>query len=69
MRTTRISYKSCEIEFRLVWADDLAHVTRMFNAATSREEYKCLSEATGGRIGSRNRGVGTVQADTWTCVA
>lgn len=66
VRTTRINYKSCEMEFRLVWAADLNHVTRMFNAATSREEYQRLSEANGARVGSRNRGGGTVQADSWT---
>jgi hypothetical protein len=66
VRTTRITYKSCEMEFRLVWADDLTRVTRMFNAATSREQYQRLSEATGARVGARNRGAGTVQADCWT---
>lgn len=66
VRTTRISYKSCAMEFRLVWADDLDHVTRMFNAATSPEEYRCLVEASGARIGSQTRGSGTVQTDTWT---
>lgn len=66
VRTTRITYKSCEMEFRLVWAEDLARVSRMFNAATSREQYQRLSEANGARVGSRNRGAGTVQADRWT---
>jgi hypothetical protein len=66
VRTTRISYKSCEMEFRLVWADDLDQVSRMFNAATSREEYQRLSEAPRARVGSRKRGPGTVQADRWT---
>jgi hypothetical protein len=66
VRTTRITYKSCEMEFRLVWADDLAHVTRMFNAATSRDAYQRLAEATGARVGTRNRGAGTAQADCWT---
>lgn len=66
VRTTRISYKSCEMEFRLVWADDLSRLSRMFNAATSREEYQRLSEATGAHVGSRNRAAGTVQADRWT---
>lgn len=66
VRTTRVSYKSCEIEFRLVWAEDLARVSRMFNAATSRKEYQRLPEANGARMGSRNRGAGTVQADHWT---
>ncbi|MGQ0594468.1 MAG: S8 family peptidase [Gammaproteobacteria bacterium] len=66
VRTTRINYKSCEMEFRLVWADDLGRVSKMFNAATSREEYRCIPETAGPRIGPRNRGAGTVQADTWT---
>lgn len=66
VRTTRISYKSCEMEFRLVWADDLSRVSRMFNAATSPEEYQRIREANDARIGARNRSAGTVQADTWT---
>lgn len=65
VRTTRISYKSCEMEFRIVWAGDLNDVSRMFNAATAPEDYKRIPEATGARIGSRNRGAGTLQADTW----
>ena len=65
VRTTRIAYKSCEMEFRLVWGQDLTHVSKMYNAATSREEYRRLAEADGSRIGARNRGAGTVQADMW----
>ena len=66
VRTTRVNYKSCEMEFRLVWAENLAYVSRMFNAATSREEYERISETSNARIGSRNRGAGTVQADSWS---
>jgi hypothetical protein len=66
VRTTRLSYKSCEMEFRLVWSVDLTTVTRMFNAATSREEYQRIPETGAPRIGARNRGAGTVQADVWT---
>jgi hypothetical protein len=65
VRTTRVSYKSCDMEFRAVWADDIARVIRMFNATTSREEYQRISEAQNARIGPRNRGPGTVQVDTW----
>lgn len=65
VRTTRVSYKSCDIEFRVVWADDIARVTRMFNATTSREEYQRIPEAQNARIGPRSRGPGTVQVDTW----
>ena len=49
-----------------MWANDLARVSRMFNAATSREEYQRIQEASNARIGSRNRGAGTVQADSWS---
>src|SRR5262245_59327646 len=66
VRTTRIAYKSCQMEFRVVWADSLDRVAKMFNAATSREEYQRIGELGGARIGARNRGAGTVQADTWT---
>lgn len=66
VRTTRLSYKSCDMEFRFVWSDDLATITRMFNAATSRDDYQRIPEATGPRIGARNRGAGTVQVDAWT---
>jgi hypothetical protein len=45
VRTTRIAYKGCQMEFRVVWASGLDHVARMFNAATSREEYQRISEA------------------------
>ncbi|TAK83144.1 MAG: S8 family peptidase [Betaproteobacteria bacterium] len=65
VRTTRISYKSCEMEFRLVRADDLDHITRTFNAATSCEDYQRIGEANGSHVGARNRGAGTVQADSW----
>lgn len=65
VRTTRVSYKSCDMEFRLVWADSLAHVSQMFNAATSREDYQRIAETSGARIGARSRGQGTVQADSW----
>lgn len=68
VRTTRITYKSCEMEFRLVWADDLSRVSRMFNAATSPEEYQRIPEATRARLGARNRSAGTIQADTWAFV-
>lgn len=66
VRTTRVAYKSCGMEFRLVWADDLGRVLRMFNAATARDQYQRIPEANGARVGARSRGAGTVQADCWT---
>ncbi len=66
VRTTRISYKSCHMEFRLVWGDDLAAVSRAFDANTPRDDYQRIPEAPGALIGARNRSAGTVQADRWT---
>jgi len=66
VRTTRVSYKGCRMEFSLVWAPDLSRVSKMFNAATSRNEYQRIPEFPGARIGKRNRAPGTLQADRWT---
>ncbi len=65
VRTTRLSYKACAMEFRLVRGDSLNYVSRMFNAATSREDYQSIPEIRDARIGARSRKAGTVQADTW----
>ena len=65
VRTTRINYKGSRIDFRLVSGPNLQHVTRMFNAATSPEEYELIRELNGAQIGSRNRAAGTVQMDRW----
>lgn len=65
VRTTRVSYKCTRLDFRLVWADNLEHVCKMFNAATSREDYERIPEVAQARIGARNRSAATVQADTW----
>jgi hypothetical protein len=66
VRTTRVAYKSCDMEFRLVWATDFDHVSRMFNAATSADDYSRIAELGNPRVGARNRGAGTAQADCWT---
>lgn len=65
VRTTRINYKCSRIDFRLVSAPNLQHVTRMFNAATSPDEYERIEELNGAWIGAQRRGVGTVQMDRW----
>jgi len=65
VRTTRVSYKCTRLEFRLVWAESLEHVSTMFDATTSRDAYERISEWNGARIGTSNRGAATVQADTW----
>jgi hypothetical protein len=65
VRTTRINYKACRLDFKLAAASDLEHVVKMFNRATSREEYENISELSGASVGARLRGKSTVQAATW----
>jgi hypothetical protein len=66
VRTTRVDYKETRVQFRLV-EGDLAQVTRMFNAATSEEEYENIPEfhATG-FLGARARSRGSLQCSTWS---
>lgn len=65
VRTTRVAYKGCRIDFRLVGGPDLQQVSRMFNAATSRDDYERIDELNGAQVGKKNRGAGTVQMDRW----
>jgi hypothetical protein len=65
VRTTRVAYKSCRINFRLVSTPDLNVVTNMFNAATSPEDYERIPEVTGAAIGANRRSPGTLQVDRW----
>lgn len=65
VRSTRIKYRASRIDFRLVAARDLAHVTTMFNKATQKEDYKSIKELDGATIGQTVRSKGTVQADFW----
>lgn len=65
VRSTRIKYRATRIDFRLVAARDLEHLTKMFNKATSKEDYKNIQELNGATIGKTARSKGTVQADFW----
>jgi hypothetical protein len=65
VRSTRIKYRTTRIDFKLVTARDLDHVTKMFNKATSKEDYDAIPEMSGALVGATLRGKGTVQADTW----
>jgi hypothetical protein len=65
VRSTRIKYRATRIDFKLVAAPDLAHVTTMFNKATDKEDYDAIPELNGATVGATLRGKGTVQADTW----
>lgn len=65
VRSTRIKYRATRIDFRLVVARDLEHVTTMFNKATRKEDYQSISELSGATVGQKSRSKGTVQADFW----
>ncbi len=65
VRSTRIKYRATRIDFRLVTAPDLEHVTTMFNKATEKDDYESISELKTATVGQRARSKGTVQADFW----
>jgi len=65
VRSTRIKYRASRIDFRLVAANDLQHVTTMFNKATAKSNYKNIPEINGTSVGQQARSKGTVQADVW----
>ena len=65
VRSTRIKYRATRIDFKLVSARDLDHITKMFNKATNKNEYDAIPEMTGALVGATVRSKGTVQADTW----
>jgi len=65
IRSTRIKYRATRIDFKLVAARDLDHVTTMFNKATKKNDYQSIKELSGATIGQMARSKGTVQADFW----
>ena len=66
VRSTRIDYKATRIDFRLVLAEDLNYVTRMFNAATDKDDYQSIPELNNASPNFTIRSKGTVQSATWT---
>ncbi len=65
VRSTRIKYRATRIDFRLVTARNLAHITTMFNKATDKDDYENIPELKTATVGQQARSKGTVQADTW----
>ena len=65
VRSTRIKYRATRIDFKLIAARDLEHVTTMFNKATKKDDYQSIKELAGATIGQTARSKGTVQADSW----
>jgi len=66
VRSTRLSYKASRIDFKLVTAPDLDHVTTMFNKATEKVDYDSIPEMNNRNVNSTLRGKGTAQAATWS---
>ncbi|SPP63960.1 S8 family peptidase [Nitrospira lenta] len=68
VKTTRVDYKAVRMDFRVVKAESLAAVVKMFNRATSRDEYERMSEWGSNKwaYGASIRSKGTVQSATWT---
>jgi len=65
VRSTRIKYRASRIDFRLVAAKDLEHVTTMFDKATAKNHFKNIPELKTASVGQQARSKGTVQADVW----
>lgn len=65
VRSTRVKYRATRIDFRLVAAPDLEHVTTMFNKTTEKDDYENIPELKTAIIGQQARSKGTVQADFW----
>lgn len=65
VRSTRVKYRATRIDFSLVTAPDLEHVTTMFNKATEKDDYENIPELKTATIGQQARSKGTVQADFW----
>lgn len=65
VRSTRIAYKATRIDFKVVPATDLNHVSTMFNRATEQDDYENIAELSNPNVSAKTRGKGTVQTATW----
>ncbi|MDD4649539.1 MAG: S8 family peptidase, partial [Desulfoplanes sp.] len=65
VRSTRITYRTTRIEFKVVVAPDFDYVSKMFDKATKKEDYDNIKELSRPDVSSMLRKKGTVQAATW----
>lgn len=66
VRNTRINYRATRIVFKFVKGDSLDEVIKMFDKATSEDDYENIPEYNTNRnISSTMRQKGTVQSSTW----
>ena len=65
VRSTRIAYRATRMDFRLIPVDGIHQAAKMFNRATTRDEYKRIAELGNASVRPQARGKGTVQTSTW----
>jgi hypothetical protein len=65
VRSTRVNYKATRLDYRLIAAPDLEHAVKMFNKATSKDEYKNIPELPGANVSWQLRSKGSVQSAVW----
>jgi hypothetical protein len=65
VRSTRVTYKAMRLDYRLVTAPNLSYAVKMFNKATSTEDFERIPELPGANITRGLRSKGTVQAASW----
>ncbi|MBU3916435.1 serine protease, partial [bacterium] len=65
VRSTRVTYIASRINFKLVAAESLEYVAKMFDKATKDDEYDNIPELGKCSVNSTLRNKGTVQSATW----
>ncbi len=65
VRSTRVTYKATRLDFRLIAASDIDHAVKMFNKATSKEDFENIQELPNASVSKSLRSKGTVQSATW----
>ncbi|MFH1135639.1 MAG: S8 family peptidase [Pseudomonadota bacterium] len=65
VRSTRVKYRATRLDFKLLTAKDLSHVTTRFDKSTMKDDYDRIPELGNAAVGWQVRGKGTVQADAW----
>lgn len=65
VRSTRVTYKAMRLDYKLILAPNLERAVKMFNKATSKEDFENIQELTGASISKSLRSKGTVQSAVW----
>lgn len=65
VRSTRVAYRAMRLDYRLISAPDIEHAVKMYNKATSEDDFKNIPELTGASVNKSLRSKGTVQCANW----